>query len=266
MKVTSTAMKNEFGKYLRLCANEPIYITKNGKTIAKLMNHNERDEIIEDSVNLRKLYHVDEYEHRDYPADIVAESAESYNQSPFEMTLDEFNAMNMDATKRYEYIDGRIYMLASPNVYHQRIISKLHVALDKFLTDKPCDTFESPFDVTLLRRGDEKFTNIVQPDLLVICDWRKDLDDKGKYMGIPRLVVEVLSPNNTVKETMTKLDLYRDSGIEEYWVIDPNTHMVLIYAFEGYSIKKVAPYSKGTTCKSYIYDGFEIEMDVLIED
>ncbi len=55
MKVTSTEIKNGFGKYLRLCSTEPIYITKNGKTIAKLLNHSEQDDIIEESVNLRKV-------------------------------------------------------------------------------------------------------------------------------------------------------------------------------------------------------------------
>lgn len=174
--------------------------------------------------------------------------------------------MNQDATKRYEYIDGRLYMLANPNVYHQHIVSTLHIALNQYLDGKPCDTFESPFDVTLHRRGDAKYTNIVQPDLLVICHWRNDLDDKGKYIGIPRLVVEVLSPSNSVKETMTKLDLYRESGVQEYWIIDPISHQVLIYAFEDYTIKKVAPYSTGTTCQSFIYEGFEIAMDVLIEN
>ena len=36
MTITATELKNNLGKYLILAATEDIFITKNGKTIAKL--------------------------------------------------------------------------------------------------------------------------------------------------------------------------------------------------------------------------------------
>lgn len=36
MSITATEFKNNFGKYLLLATKEDIFITKNGKTIAKL--------------------------------------------------------------------------------------------------------------------------------------------------------------------------------------------------------------------------------------
>lgn len=38
MSITATELKNNLGKYLILCATEDIFITKNGKIIAKLTN------------------------------------------------------------------------------------------------------------------------------------------------------------------------------------------------------------------------------------
>ncbi|MCM8901786.1 MAG: hypothetical protein PWR01_1578 [Clostridiales bacterium] len=38
MIITATEFKNNVGKYLALAAKEDIYITKNGKKIAKLTN------------------------------------------------------------------------------------------------------------------------------------------------------------------------------------------------------------------------------------
>ncbi len=38
MSVTATELKNNLGKYLVLSATEDIFITKNGKVIAKLTN------------------------------------------------------------------------------------------------------------------------------------------------------------------------------------------------------------------------------------
>lgn len=234
MEITSTEIKNSFGKYLRLCATEPVYITKNGKIIAKLLNHTEADEIIENSLNLSKLYEVE----------------------PIRMTYEEFQKMNETSSNRYEFIDGEVYMLSSPNVFHQRIISRLHIALDRYLDGKPCDAFVSPFDVILKRRGDSRFTNIVQPDLLVICNWKDDVDQNKRYSGTPRLVVEVLSPGNTVREMFTKLDLYRDSGIEEYWIIDPERNTALIYRFENYTFAETRNYRESDLCESMIYPGF----------
>ena len=38
MSITVTELKNNLGKYLKLTTKEDIYITRNGKTIAKLSN------------------------------------------------------------------------------------------------------------------------------------------------------------------------------------------------------------------------------------
>ncbi len=40
MIITATEFKANFGKYLDMVAVEELYITKNGKTIAKLINPN----------------------------------------------------------------------------------------------------------------------------------------------------------------------------------------------------------------------------------
>ena len=41
MTITATEFKMNFGKYLLLCQTEDIYITKNGKVVAKLSNPNQ---------------------------------------------------------------------------------------------------------------------------------------------------------------------------------------------------------------------------------
>lgn len=43
MSVTATELKNNLGKYLMLSASEDVFITKNGKVVAKLTNpHQDR--------------------------------------------------------------------------------------------------------------------------------------------------------------------------------------------------------------------------------
>ncbi len=40
MHVTATELKTNFGKYLDMVVTEDIYITRNGKTVAKMINPN----------------------------------------------------------------------------------------------------------------------------------------------------------------------------------------------------------------------------------
>ena len=41
MSITATELKNNLGKYLLLSATEDVFITKNGKIVAKLTNPNQ---------------------------------------------------------------------------------------------------------------------------------------------------------------------------------------------------------------------------------
>ena len=41
MSITATELKQNLGKYLLLSATEDVYITKNGKVVAKLTNPNQ---------------------------------------------------------------------------------------------------------------------------------------------------------------------------------------------------------------------------------
>lgn len=64
MSITATELKMNLGKYLLLAETEDIYITKNGKVVAKLSNPNQ------DRVDIaRSLFGV-------IPADMTLEEAQ----------------------------------------------------------------------------------------------------------------------------------------------------------------------------------------------
>lgn len=63
MSITSTELKLNLGKYLQLAESEDIYITRNGKVIAKLTNpYQDRVDVV------KSLYGV-------LPADVTLEEA-----------------------------------------------------------------------------------------------------------------------------------------------------------------------------------------------
>ncbi len=53
MSITATELKNNLGKYLLLSAKEDIYITKNGRVVAKLTNpYQERIELAKSLIGI----------------------------------------------------------------------------------------------------------------------------------------------------------------------------------------------------------------------
>src|SRR5690606_19766038 len=106
---------------------------------------------------------------------------------------------------------------------------------------KSCTPLTSPFDVTFVKSEDN--INVVQPDLIVVCD-KENIDVKGKYQGVPTLVVEVLSPSTRSKDMIKKLDLYRQCGVKEYWVVDPVHEQIMVYSFADQEIAISRSFSK----------------------
>ncbi len=79
-------------------------------------------------------------------------------------------------------------------------------------------------------KANKDILTVVQPDLCVVCDLEK-LDDKG-CIGAPDLIVEILSASNSKKEMRTKKELYEETGVKEYWIIDPTHQTLLQYTLQ----------------------------------
>jgi Uma2 family endonuclease len=120
-----------------------------------------------------------------------------------------------------ELIKGKVFKMTAPKRIHQKISWNLSREIAVYLKQKKCQAFSAPFDVRLpvkSRKNEDIFT-VVQPDICVICDLEK-LDDYG-CIGAPDLVIEILSEGNNKKELKYKFDVYEESGVLEYWIINP---------------------------------------------
>ena len=95
------------------------------------------------------------------------------------------------------------------------------MALWQLLQGKALQSVTAPLDIRLfgIATKFEEDPNVVQPDVVVICD-RDKVNEDGRYEGIPTLVVEVLSPSTKSKDMVAKLNLYMKSGVSEYWIVD----------------------------------------------
>lgn len=134
------------------------------------------------------------------------------------MTAEEFLALP-EGSRRYELIDGVIFMSPSPMPVHQRIGREVLMQLDRFLEANPLGEVLYDLDVHL-GQGSSGRDIVYRPDVLFI---RSD-DKPGSWeplQSVPALVVEVVSPATRHLDNRTKRDDYERLGVEEYWLIDP---------------------------------------------
>jgi len=132
--------------------------------------------------------------------------------------------------ERWELIEGIPYNLApAPSRRHQEILGSIFNILFSYLKDKACKVYMAPFDVRLPegKERDEDIKNVVQPDIVIVCDKEK-LDDRG-CKGSPDLIVEIVSPNTASKDYIEKLALYERNKVKEYWIVHPIDNIVMVY-------------------------------------
>ncbi|MBL4951173.1 type II toxin-antitoxin system Phd/YefM family antitoxin [Neobacillus sp. YIM B02564] len=240
MIINSTELQNNFGKYLMLTAQEDIIITRNGTEIAKLTAIKEKP--LEDNAQ----------------PDQVHENAPEYNYYGKKATYEEFLKLQRESDERYEYIDGEIYLLASPRTAHQIAITELLVIFHTFFQGSKCTPMVAPYDIEL-RRTPENI-NIVQPDIMVICDLEENLNEEDYYKGVPSLVVEVLSKSTRRKDLIKKLDLYMSCGVNEYWIVNPDNKEVTVYLFEDNNICNSTTFKNDEAAQSFIFEGLSAEI------
>ncbi|HLY60265.1 MAG TPA: Uma2 family endonuclease [Terriglobia bacterium] len=171
------------------------------------------------------------------------------------LTYDDFCLLPSDG-KRYEIIEGELFVTPAPNYYHQIIVTRLTRHLSAFVEDNRLGlVFVSPFDVVFSQ------FDVVEPDILYISKARSSVLTEKNVQGSPDLVIEVLSPSTAKIDRTIKLKLYARFGGQEYWIIDPEGPSAEIYRRENDSLELVAK----DTLTSPLFPGFSLPLQRLVE-
>lgn len=234
--ITATELKKNLGKYLDYVNNDnEVVITKNGKKAIRLAPY---------------ITEIERYF-------TVKEKALDYQYGGKKVSYDEFMEIYENSDLRMEYINGEIIIMGSPNTFHQDISGNLYTLLRNYLKGKPCKVFYAPFDVHFLKKN-FKVPDVMQPDLLIACDLENNVNENGRYMGTPTLVVEILSPSTRSRDMVDKLNIYMLSGVKEFWVVNPKAKTVLVYGFKDYQIDFYKTYQEKDIIQSYWFEKLEV--------
>lgn len=160
--------------------------------------------------------------------DEIREAQTAYNakKQQGEYTIEDYYALPDD--KRMELIDGVFYDMAAPSNIHQIIAAQIYRYIFDFIYSQSgrCVPLIAPADVNLGK--DDK--TMVQPDVMVVCDRNKI--QRQKINGAPDMVVEIISESTRMKDSSVKLMKYKEAGVREYWLVDPDKKLVVVYEFE----------------------------------
>lgn len=115
-------------------------------------------------------------------------------------------------------------MSPSPNYLHGIVNGNIHTILKIALKDSLCLVFQENLD---FQYHPEKNDDYTIPDIMIVCDRNKIKG--GSYTGVPKFIVETLSPSTSMRDLSVKKDIYETAGVLEYWIVSPKECGVQIY-------------------------------------
>jgi Uma2 family endonuclease len=161
-----------------------------------------------------------------------------------------------DDGKRYEIIEGVLYMANAPDFAqaHQLAVMELAAELRNFVRAHNLGTvLTASFEVRL-----PGIAQPVQPDILFVSHARRDIIKPKLIEGAPDLMVEVLSPSTARYDRKVKFDAYERAGVREYWIVNPRLRSVEVYALVDDEYALHGEYGASERVTSAVLTGLEL--------
>lgn len=160
-----------------------------------------------------------------YPLDLPEEQDGERWPAQGEWTYEDYARLPDDG-RRYEVIQGYLYVSPAPTYEHQYAVGQLNRLLGNFIFENELGVLlPAPFDVKL----PDRIADPVEPDLVFIRAENQPRSGDPNFAGVPDLAIEVLSPSTRHIDRGVKKEAYREAGVPEYWLVDPRTRTIEVY-------------------------------------
>jgi Uma2 family endonuclease len=174
-------------------------------------------------------------------------------------TYDEMAAELPETNQPTELWDGEIIMSAAPHPFHQRIVFNVAELVKAHVKPRKLgEVFISPIDVVL---GANK---VVQPDVVFVAKAKAAIV-QACIRGAPDLVVEVISEGTWRRDRVDKKALYEQCGVAEYWIIDPESRLIEVFALAKGAYQLHARGTGAETVSSKLLAGLKVAFAKLEE-
>jgi Uma2 family endonuclease len=157
----------------------------------------------------------------------------------------------------YEVIEGELFMSPAPQTRHQLCKGKLVYKFFDFVEEHNVGmVLDAPYDVLL-----PGLATPVQPDVIFVLKERLGIVKEEHIVGVPDIVVEVLSPWNWHADRRKKFTVYAKAGVREYWIVDPKARTIELFCLRGSTYALIGKYGVGETVRSEVLSGFEVKVE-----
>lgn len=85
-------------------------------------------------------------------------------------------------------------------------------------------------------------------------------------IGAPDWIIEILSDSNSPREMREKYQIYEETGVREYWIVQPDTNSILPYVLEQRVFVGKAPKLKGDKISPSIFPDLVIDLEEIFTD
>jgi Uma2 family endonuclease len=172
-----------------------------------------------------------------------------------------------DDGRRYEIIDGELYVSSPNHIRHQAACGGILVALERWNVETAIGHAVFAPGLIFTQYDD------VAPDVVWISNERLNerlaigLDENGHLRIAPELIAEVLTPGeeHERRDRVVKLDLYSRRGIGEYWIVNWQERWIEVYRQEQASLRLANRLIKSDTLESPLLPGFSCSVAALFE-
>jgi Uma2 family endonuclease len=106
--------------------------------------------------------------------------------------------------------------------------------------------------------------DIVEPDVLFVAQENHSIIQDW-IRGVPDLVIEVLSPDGIARDRFVKRDLYARNGVREYWIVDPATRSIEVFALRSRQYEPAGYFQEGAVLTSTVLSGLSLPVTEIFE-
>ena len=127
--------------------------------------------------------------------------------------------------EKHEFYRGEIYAMSGASYEHNVIEDNLRVTIGNFLKGKSCRSFGSNLRIHISSN-----TLYTYPDIVILCESPKFVDEQFDTVLNPTVLFEILSPSTANYDRGAKFDFYREiESLKEYVLVDSTIYHCVQY-------------------------------------
>ncbi len=172
------------------------------------------------------------------------------------LTIDDFERLPAGQAKNHELVEGELVDVSGNTWAHNALRDGLVQVLRASVRARQLGEVigEQEYDFKGNAHG---------PDVTFVSSKNLLLHDPTKRVQrfVPDIAIEIVSPNDTMRELIRKKERYRSCGTAEVWVVSPEGEEVLVYSDQGKRILK-----GNDVLETGLIPGFSISVAELFRD